>query len=485
MLGRPGVQAELSTSEEWLTFVNNVTAEVRKEFPGKYIATNGYANRNLPPFGVELDDHLVIMFAAIWSDTLHAYDNPRSWQAVRQGQMLKDWASRCRNVWIYGYNYVNLVSALTPVPRTRKLARDFPLMKKWGVMGFLDETRNIWAECGISTRYLRAKLEWNADADVEAILDDFFVKWYGRAAAPARAYWYALEEAIEKTPMLGHEDRIMPYVYTPGLIESLEKSVAQAEELADTPRTKLHVQVDRLIHEHLKAYVAMRRAEFDGRFAEAAAHAQAMLDLRKPLHEINSFFIMPHEDGYKTGVWYWRVINRKEYYQSLADKLSGKTGDLVAILPERVKFRLDRKDQGRFEGWYATALNDHKWRTLLTTKPFYAQGYMDKTGYPYLGDMWYRLTVDVPATAAGRKVFLYAPIVETEAWCWVNGRYVGHRPYREAYIRPAQMELDVTDAIRPGQINQIAIRVNTGLGAAQASSGLMSRIFLYAPVDGE
>ena len=82
-------------------------------------------------------------------------------------------------------------------------------------------------------------------------------------------------------------------------------------------------------------------------------------------------------------------------------------------------------------------------------------------------------------------MFLYAPIVETEAWCWVNGVYVGHRPYREAYIRPAEMELDVTDAIRPGQINQIAIRVNTGLGAAQASSGLMSRMFLYAPVPAE
>ena len=76
---------------------------------------------------------------------------------------------------------------------------------------------------------------------------------------------------------------------------------------------------------------------------------------------------------------------------------------------------------------------------------------------------------------------LYVPELETEAWVWVNGQYVGHRPYREAYIRPAEMELDVTDALSPGEVNTIAIRVNTSLAAASAASGLQSRAFLYAP----
>jgi hypothetical protein len=479
--GRPGVAAEMSTTEEWITFVNNVAAEVHKQFPGRYIATNGYANRNIPPQGVTLDDHLVIMFAAIWSDTLHAYDDPKSWQAVRQGQMLRAWARQCPNVWVYGYNYVNLVSALTPVPRTRKLARDFPLMKQWGVMGFFDETRNIWAECGITTRYLRAKLEWDADADVNAILDDFYTRWYGQAAAPAQAFWNALEDAIEQTPMLGHEDRILPYVYSPALLAKLNGAIVKADALAATARTRLHVQVDRLILEHLEAYMAMRTAAFAARFADAANSAGRMLDLRKQLHQINSFFIMPHEDGYKTGVWYWKITDRKKYYQMLADKLAGKTGDLLAILPDEARFRTDPHDEGRFAGWYAPTHDDRNWQTLSTTKPFYAQGHMDAAGHPYLGHIWYRLQVDVPAEAAGRKVMLYAPIVETQAWAWVNGRYVGHRPYREAYIRPAQMELDVTDAIRPGQVNRIVLRVHTSLNRAAAASGLMSRMFLYAP----
>jgi len=76
---------------------------------------------------------------------------------------------------------------------------------------------------------------------------------------------------------------------------------------------------------------------------------------------------------------------------------------------------------------------------------------------------------------------LSVPVVVTEAWCWVNGTYAGHRPYQEAYIRPAEMELDITPLVRPGQTNVIAIRVDTSLSPAQAAEGIQSRVFLYTP----
>jgi len=488
LLGRPGVPGEVSTSEEWFTFVNKVAAEVRREFPDVYIATNGYANRNMPPQGVKLDDHLVVMFAAIWSCTLHAYDDPHCWQKVRQGQMLKRWCELSKNVWIYGYNYQMLVSALTPLPETRKLRRDFPLMKKWGIIGFHDETRNVWAECGIASRYLRAQLEWNANADVDAILDDFYAKWYSKAAAPARAFYDAIEDAIEKSPLHGHEDRVLPEIYTPELLATLRRHITEAERLADTETTRLHIRADRLIYDHLEAYVKMSAAEAAGNFAEAAKQAGRMMALRKQLHAINPFYIWFDETRYHSGIWYWGVLDRQKYYQSLADMTSGKTGDLIALLPEKAAFRTDPHDDGLFEEWYqphavgaGVSASPNGWKPVSTTRPFYVQGYEDAQGHPYIGHIWYRLKVDVPASAKGKKVILYAPVVETEAWCWVNGQYVGHRPYQEAYVRPAPMEFDVTDMIRPGETNVIAVRVSTSLAAAQAASGILSRMFLYAP----
>lgn len=483
--GRPGVEAEKSVSEEWIEFANNVTQAVRREFPQAYIATNGYANRNTPPQGVKLDDHMVIMFAAIWGDTLHAYNNPRSWLSQREGYMLETWTKQCPNVWVYAYDDVMLVSALTPVPRVSKLREDFSLMKKWGVIGFSNEARNVWMEEGIPTKYIRAKLSWNANANVEKILADFYSNWYGKAAVPGRAFWEALDTTIRETPMLGHEDRVLPMVYTPALIAKLESHVGSAEKLADTDAVKTHIRADRLVLDHLKAYVAMHDAEFAGDFAAAARHGERMMARRKDLHAISPFYCLENEKRYESGVYYWGVLERIDYYKKLADMTGGKAGQLVALLPERAKFQLDLHDEGRFADWYAATFNDSAWREIKTTAPFYTQGYADKQGHIYLGNMWYRMSVEVPASFAGKPVRIYAPTVAAEAWCWVNGHFVGYRPYREAYERPIQMEFDVTDAIKPGQKNTIAIRVSTGLNAAMAADGLYSRVFLYSPAEGK
>jgi hypothetical protein len=481
LLGREGVDKELSISEEWIAFVNAVAGLVRQEFPDRVITTNGYANRNLPPEGAAIDPGISIMFAAIWSDTLHAYDDPKSWQMVRQGQMLRRWCGLSDKVWIYGYNYTNLTSALTPVPITRKLARDFPLMKKWGVVGFNDEARNQWAECGITTKYIRARLEWNANAPVDALLDDYFAQWYGAAARPARRFWDAIEQAIEQTPYLGHDDRIMPYVYTPAMMQQCESALRDAEASANTDRDRLHVQVDRLIYQHLQAYMDMSAAEWAGDFAAAAKHADEMMARRKELFAINPFFILDNEKRYDAGIWYWGILERAAYFRELADLTGGKTGDLVTLLPEKTAFRIDPNDEGRFARWQDPTWDASGWQQIRTTQPFYSQGYLSPEGYPYTGYLWYRFEVEVPPSAAGKPVAFYAPVVETEAWLWVNGRYIGHRPYREAYERPAQMDFDITGVIKPGQRNVIAVRVATGLARAQAAEGLCSRPFLYSP----
>jgi len=112
--GRQGVDSEASITEEWMGFVNAVAAEVHKEFPEVYIASNGYANGHSAQGVASITDRGHV--AASGGCTLHAYDDPHCWQKVRQGQMLRRWAELC-DVWVYGYNYNLLVSALTPFPK--------------------------------------------------------------------------------------------------------------------------------------------------------------------------------------------------------------------------------------------------------------------------------------------------------------------------------------------------------------------------------
>jgi hypothetical protein len=353
-------------------------------------------------------------------------------------------------------------------------------MKKWGVIGFWDEARNQWAESGITTKYVRARLEWDADADVSALLGDFFSHWYGAAAGPSQAFWDELESAIESTPFLGHEDRILPYVYTPSLMAKLGVHIEAAERLAGDERSRLHVRADRLIYEHLKAYVAMSAADSAGDWQLAARQTSAMMGLRKQLMDINPFFVLDHEKRYIAGIWYWGLAERGEHYRKLGDLTSGVTGDLVALLPEQAQFVTDPRDEGRFAGWYGAGWNSDGWGRVLTTKPFYAQGHMAPDGYPYVGPVWYRFEVDIPKQFDGKPVSLLATGLETEAWLWVNGEYRGHRPYQEAYMRPSEFQADVSKALKAGR-NVITIRVDTGRAPAHAAGGLIGRVLLYSP----
>jgi hypothetical protein len=480
--GRIGVPGEMSATEEWLHWVAAVTREVKKEFPDRLISTNGYANRNTPPLGVTIDADTPIMFAAIWCDTIHAFDNPRSWQTQRQAQMLQRWAKLSRNVFMYNYTYYMLASAGAPIPLARKHAHDMPLYKKWGIIGFANEGRYVAGEQGIFPPYLQARLMWDPGLDAKAVADEFFANWYGPAVGPARSFWEALENALETTSMLGHEDRILPYVYTPELIAGLERDLAAAEKLATDAWSKPRVHADRLILEHLKAFLAMHRAEFAADFAEAARQAEAMLKQREALFALSrSFFDIEPKTGESYGFYYWGAVARRDYYRKMAELTTGKTGALVAVLPEQARFATDPRDEGRFADWFESGFDDRAWKTIPTTVPFYVQGYCDKHGYPYLGALWYRLEVDVPATAKGKKVMLYAPAVECEAWVWVNGQFTGHREYHEAYERPNPIDMDVTAALKPGERNSMVVRVHTSMNAAAQAGGLTSRLFLYTP----
>lgn len=489
MLGLFNDAAGGSTTEEWMLWVQRVAAEVYKEFPNHFITTNGYANRDTPPIGITPDPKIWIMFAAIWSDTYHAYDNPKSWMAQRQYNMLKDWTSMYNNVYMYDYMYYNLVGGgAPPIPLARRHMRNMPLLKKLGVVGFSNEGRTVRGESGVLPTYLMARMMWDADLNAQALMAEFFRNWYGPAAAPAQAYWDEMESAIENSIWSGNDDHMLSLTYTPALINRLEVHLKRAEALAKGNQwAAQRVLADRVTFDHLLAYKAMERAEAKADFSNAARQAQRMVDIRKPATALSRFYWDPSptahpEVGEAEGFYYWGAVARRNYYQKMADLTTGKTGDMVAVLPEQAKFRIDPRDEGRFDGWYRPGFNDRDWQNALTTRPFFAQGqHLDEKGFPYMGALWYRLDVQVPASAKGKTVKLYCPAAETEAWVWVNGKFVGHRPYIEAYIRPAPIDMDVTNALIPGQKNSVVVRMHTNYMPSQMATGLVSRLFLYSP----
>ena len=489
MIGRFNDPLAVSTTEEWMQWVHRVSAEVHKDYPDKFLITNGYANRNASPFGMKPDRTIWIMFAAIFSDTYHALNNPRSWMAVRQYNMLKQWRSQYDHVYMYTYIYHNLVGCgAPPIPLARRHLKEMPLLKELGIVGFRDEGRTVRGESGIFPTYLRARMMWDADLDAHALMDEFFTTWYGPAAEPAFKFWDEMERAIEASNFGHNEDHILSLIYTPELIKRLAAHLKKAETLArGDVWAEPRVRADRATFDYLLAYKAMERAEAHADWVRAEKHARRMAEVIKPAMEISRFYwdiatIDKPTANQAYGFYYWGSENRRQYYEKMVELTTGPKGQMVKVLPQRAKFSVDPRDDGRFDGWYQPDWDDRDWPDLLTTKPFFAQGpYLDESGFPYLGAMWYRLDVDVPKSVVGKRVHLYCMNAETEAWVWVNGKFVGHRRYAEAYIAPSAIDMDVTDALIPGRSNHVAIRLHTNYQPAQMAAGLRSRLFLYSP----
>ena len=74
---------------------------------------------------------------------------------------------------------------------------------------------------------------------------------------------------------------------------------------------------------------------------------------------------------------------------------------------------------------------------------------------PVNGVAWYRKKLDIPASDAGRSIFLDIDGAMSYAIVWLNGKLVGGWPYGYASWR-----LDLTPYVQPGGVNQLAIRLD-------------------------
>lgn len=124
------------------------------------------------------------------------------------------------------------------------------------------------------------------------------------------------------------------------------------------------------------------------------------------------------------------------------------------------RFRTDPQDAGREEGWHEVGYDDGDWMADAPTETPW--GTFLET--PYVGAAWYRRTVPMPGLPEERgTVLLEFNGVDEEAWVWLNGEYVGGQAIGPTgWNRP--FEVDITEHVKPGQTNHVAIRAENSRG---------------------
>ncbi|GGY35831.1 beta-galactosidase GalB [Pseudoduganella albidiflava] len=105
--------------------------------------------------------------------------------------------------------------------------------------------------------------------------------------------------------------------------------------------------------------------------------------------------------------------------------------------------------------------DDSAWRKLSVPHDWgiegpFRQEYPNDTGkLPWWGTAWYRKHFTLPATDAGRRVYLDIDGAMSNAQVWINGRHVGGWPYGYASWR-----VDLTPHVKPGGANVVAVRLD-------------------------
>jgi len=122
--------------------------------------------------------------------------------------------------------------------------------------------------------------------------------------------------------------------------------------------------------------------------------------------------------------------------------------------------------------------DDGRWRTVQVPHTWNARDGQDGGGDYRRGAGWYRRTLRLDPTLAGKRLYLQFDGVSLAADVYVNGHLLGSHQGGFARFR-----FDATDALRPGVDNVIAVRVdNEDLGLPPTSGDFTFFGGIYRPV---
>jgi hypothetical protein len=403
-----------------------------------------------------MPNNLVAWVTTIRFCRLHGVNNPLCESRQRYKGVVEGWSNLIRTC-CYDYNY-NLAEVTVPISKITYMRENIPYLKKTGCLGINLESMSAWNLYGPHT-YLASKLMWNANADPDAVLADYYEKCVGPKAAPhLKSYWDRLDRAVVNCNVHCGSFYCINAIWTPELYAACDADLTAAAKAAGTPEEKERVALFRSGLENVRYWrefdAAINRCDF--------ATAQNIRD-RWVAHMENAF-----TKGYNTMAGYKSGYVR--FMQSMIDSgLARTTGSRQKIvqLPDIWDFRYDPKNEGEQQKLFEAANRPDGWQKVKT----YSATLNEQRVPEQLTWMWYRTSFDAPQTLPEGPLHLWFGEVDgSPTQVWLNGELVG-----EFAGSRKPSEVNVTGKILKG-------RPKTGhLSISELMlGGLLRPVMLYA-----
>ena len=450
-------------SNRYLDFYDEVGRHVAKACPGSILSFYAYADyTQAPTLGRAVSPNLCAWIAPIRYSRHHRIGSPNSTSRTQLAGLIDGWAKSVKQIGYRTYNY-NLAECLVPFSKISIWAHDIPYLKRKGCLGINLETLANWEIYGPHI-YLSIRLAYDPAADAGAIMDDYFLKFYGpRAGRLLKQYWMTIDRAFAELTCESGSFFSVHLVYTPERLAKLGALLKKASDAArGNPAYAARVAMTAEGLQNAVQYIQLRDAMNAGDFARAASV------YRKLLPRCEAEVVKGFGNHYTVN-----YLRRFVGVHVLAGEVAtARPNRLLARLGDVWRLAQDPAGGGVEAGFARPDFDDSAWRAVRT--------YSDTLHAQHLPDrktvLWYRRTVDVPKT--GGRLALFFTEVDGDATVYVNGTEVGRS---ERKRKP--FEVDVTAAVKPGR-NVVAVRVDHSTITELFLGGILRPVLLVGKEPG-
>lgn len=499
-----------SVTDRYIWFFNRVLEELEPEYPDLHIAWYVYAAHFFPPKHVVPNPRIIHTFAPIDIDRNRGMDNPMSPDRHIFRHIVAGWSAFEPAAMNYRGYYNNLACPQLPWSQIDRLRNEIPALHALGIDAFSVEIiRQSWAS-SVITPYVATRMMWDMDTDVDALLDEYYTKFYGPAEEPMRAYLEDVESAFRDTPYHTGGSALYFPIFDAARRDALRTHLRQATALA--PRDgqgwygervwaarrgweRLELFLDMIAarnrhdfataHEKKEAYwevndelagYVLEGGDFRG---AAKRYRLALVNFMERSDRHEGFVAYGGRDNYFTRFWKPAVV--AGYHRTVA------AGDLVQGLEDEWDFLIDPAEIGEIGGWHRPGPLGGNWQPLRTT----SRSWSDQGLHYYKGAAWYRQAVTIPNGFEGRPIYLWIGGVDRIAQVWINGRYVGSStepkeglPGAPGTFRP--FDMPATAAIRHGRENWVTVKIEPRSHLAElGTGGIIAPVMFWSPHDPE
>lgn len=256
---------EGSESGPVIWFVNQVAERIKDEFPDKYVGTLAYQYTRKPPANIVPHENVVVRFCSI--ECCFAHDFNSCSENTEFLSDLKGWAAIAPHMYIWDY-VVNFSHYILPYPNFKVLQSNIKTFRDNKAIGIMEQAayQSRGGEFAELRAYLIGKLLWNADVDVDEVIDDFMAGYYGRSGQYVRAYFDFLHSKLTPETHIHLGLRPDDILFSGNFVSEAEKIFDLAESVADNAEILRRVEMARLPIMYLKCKRTPIEAKYDGTY---------------------------------------------------------------------------------------------------------------------------------------------------------------------------------------------------------------------------